>query len=100
MADLNQNPWVAAGTAVDKTFMTSAFDMLKLFLMGYGAYALIKKASGFVGGLFQPKEVIVESIGEPQESDVEVESPGGQPEVIRINPRRRVRRVVRRRRRA
>jgi len=104
MADpnsLNQNPWVAAGGAVNQSLMSSAFDMLKLFLMGYGAYALLKKAGGFVGGLFQAKQVPVEEVGEPEEEEIEEEVPAGSPQVIRVNPsRRRVRRVIRRRRKA
>jgi hypothetical protein len=93
---LNPNPWVAAGAAVDKTFMTSAFDLLKLFLMGYGAYTLIKKAGSFVGNFFKPKEVVIEEIGEPEGTIVESERA---PEVIRVNPAyRRRRRVIRRRR--
>ena len=99
MADLNQNPWVAAGAA-NQTLLGSALDMFKLFLMGYGAYTLVKKAGSFIGGFFTTKEVPVETIsrGEP-ELEEEVEYPGS-PEVLRVNPSRRRRRVIRRKRRA
>ena len=98
MADLNQNPWVAAGAA-NQTLLGSALDMFKLFLMGYGAYTLVKKAGSFIGNFFTTKEVPVETVyrDEPAEQEEEAEYPG-KPEVLRVNPsRRRVRRVVRRR---